>query len=138
MNSSVSRNVAGLALGIVLVVVGLFLPGSVPKAVAGLCLGIGSGLAGMSAANLYMASYYRNHPALQKQATIDAHDERTIVITDKAKARAFDITRHILIAVAFVYILTNAPLWMTLLIVAVYVSGTGIEFYHMAKYNNEM
>lgn len=138
MNGSVSRNAAVVVLGIVLVVVGLFLPGSVPKAVAGLCLGIGSGLAGMSAANLYMASYYEKHPALQKQATIDARDERTIAITDKAKARAFDITRHILIAVAFVYILTNAPLWMTLLIVGVYVFGSVVQFSNMAKLNNEM
>jgi hypothetical protein len=130
--------VAGLALGVVLVVVGLLLPGSVPKAVAGLCLGIGSGIAGMSAANLTMASYYRKHPALQKRAAIDARDERTIAINDKAKARAFDITRYILIAVALVYIAANAPLWMTLLIVGVHVFGSVIEFYHMAKYDNEM
>jgi hypothetical protein len=138
MNSSVSRSVAGVVLGIVLVAVGLFLPGSMPKTISGICLGIGSGLAGMSVANLIMASYYKKHPALQKQAVIDAHDERTLAITNKAKARAFDITMRVLIAVAFLYILADAPLWMTLLIVAVYVSGAGIEFYHMAKYNNEM
>lgn len=138
MNSSVSRYAVGLVFGIVLAAAGLLLFGSMPKTVSGLCLGIGSGLAGMSAANLVMASYYKKHPALQKQARIDAQDERTLAITNKAKARAFDITRYILIGVAFLYILADAPLWMTLLIVGVYVFGSVLQFCHMAKLNNEM
>lgn len=139
MNSSyVPRYWALLVLGVVLVAAGLSIIGHVQKSVVGVCLGVGSGLIAMNLVNLAVYRYYKKRPDLEKQSRIDAHDERMIAITARAKAKAFDVLIWTLIAFPFVLILADVPLWQTLATVAIYVFGYCVQLYYTGRLSREM
>ncbi|MGG6313565.1 hypothetical protein [Paenibacillus macerans] len=127
-----------LLLGMIVLAVGLAGISGMTRTWAGLCTGVGAGLIGMNVANLIIGAYYRNHPEVQKQSDIEAKDERNVTITNKAKAKAFDLTLKVLIIVPFLLILADSPLWMTLAAVGVYLFGFGAQIYFMMRYGKEM
>ncbi len=133
-----------LLMGVVLLaagIAGIFVFDKTSRMITGLiglCVGIGSGMIGMNVANLLIRSYYKKHPDIKKQSDIDAKDERTIFIHTKAKAKAFDITIKTLIAVPFLLIIADSPLWMTLTAVGIYVFAFGVQLYYTVQYNKEM
>lgn len=137
-----SKSVPGysalLALGIVLVVTSLLSVGRFPKSVVGVCIGVGSGLVAMNAVCLAMYHYFRRHPDLEKQNRIDALDERTLAITARAKAKAFDILVVILAIFPLVLVLAGAPLWQALMPTAIYMLGFCMQLHYMGKFSREM
>lgn len=127
-----------LLLGVVILAAGLFGLDESAKTVSGMCIGIGAGLVGMNVAHFIIGFYYKRHPAAQKQSVIEANDERNITITDKSKAKAFDLTIKLLILIPFLLILADSPLWMTLSAVGVYLFGYGAQIYYTIRLNKEM
>lgn len=127
-----------LLSGVLLLAAGIFGFGESAKTVSGLCIGIGAGLAGMNVAHLIIGYYYKKHPDAEKQSDIEAQDERNVAITDKAKAKAFDLTRKLLIIVPFLLILADSPLWITLAAVGVYTFSFGLQIYFTMRLSREM
>ncbi len=110
--------IATLVLAICLIVVSPFLRGEELKSISGICIGIGAGLLGMSIANLLMKRMEENNPEMMKQSEIEFKDERNTLIRYKAKAKTADIIQWCIMGVAYITILINAPLWVTLVTVA--------------------
>jgi hypothetical protein len=108
------------------------------KKLGGICLGIGSGTFGMSIAQLFMLRYYQKHPNVKKQAEVDYLDERNTMIRNRAKAKSADIVQWLIIGVAFISVLMDAPLWFTLVVVGVFISKSILELYLMNKFQREM
>jgi hypothetical protein len=133
-----STYVALLLLGICCVAASFLFPGENVKILSGILIGVGSGLVGLSLANLWMRHYMDKHPERERQDHIDYYDERSILIRQRAKAKAGDITQWLIMAFAFVTILISAPLWITLVVVAIFVFYTVIGFYYMGRYQKEM
>ncbi|WP_019850001.1 hypothetical protein [Desulfitobacterium sp. PCE1] len=133
-----TRYIIFILLGVIVLAVGIFVIDDNLKTIAGLCIGIGAGLIGMNVANLIMNLYYKKHPAIKKQSDIESKDERTVAITNKAKAKAFDIMIKILIVIPFLMVLIDLPLWMILATVALYVFGFCVQIYLTIRYSNEM
>ncbi|QWU16541.1 hypothetical protein SAMN04487895_107163 [Paenibacillus sophorae] len=136
--SSAARNVILLVIGILLLASGLLEVGDMARNVSGLCIGVGSGLIGMSIANLIMIRYYAKHPAFKRQQEIEAGDERSIAINNLSKAKAFDVTINAMMLIPFVLILADSPLWLTLAVVAFYVFSYSIRYYYIVKYSKVM
>ena len=127
-----------LAVGILLVICGAALGTAVPRQLTGILLGAGAGLFGMSTAKLIIIYVEKKNPSVEKQNRIEWKDERNSAIRSKAKARAADITQWFLILLAFLTILADAPLWMTLTAVGIYLLYHVLSMYLMGKYQKEM
>jgi len=108
------------------------------KAVQGVMLGIGTGLLGMSLSSLGMIRQMEKNPHLAKQADIESKDERNVMIRTKSKAASADITRWFIIALAFVMILIDAPLWAILCTIGVYLLYHVLALVFMVRYQKEM
>ena len=138
MTKKKSFYVVLLILGLILIGLHFFITADSLKTVAGLVIGIGGGLCGLSLAKLYMLSYENKHPDYAKSQQIEEKDERSIAIRYRAKAKAADIAQWLIILFAAVLILLNAPLWMTLVLVIIYLFYSFGALYFMYKYNKEM
>lgn len=130
-----------LVLGICLLIIGLLLflfRGEELKPITGVCFGIGAGLAMMSIANLLMKRMENRNPEIRKQNEIDYHDERNTFIRYKAKAKVADIMQWCIIGIAYITILISAPLWVTLVIVCVFVLHSILVLFFTGKYQKEI
>lgn len=129
-----------LLAGIVLLAIALILRmyPNIPKSVGGVCIGVGAGLFGMSISNLYLKRLEKKEPQLTKQKEIDLSDERNITIRNRAKAKAGDITQWLVMGIAYVTILIDAPMWVTLVVVGVFLLKYILEMYFINKYQKEM
>jgi hypothetical protein len=127
-----------IAAGLALVAIGLFAIHESQRAIAGLCVGIGAGLAGMNLAQYFIDRYYESHPQERRQSEIVARDERTQLIADRSKARAFDVMIRALMLIPFLLIVVDAPLWVILATIAVYLTGFGVQIYYTTRFNREL
>jgi hypothetical protein len=127
-----------MAIGVSLVLISFLLRGEDLKVFSGLSIGIGAGLLGMSIAQLIMKHYEDKNPELSRQIKIDSMDERNIIIRNKAKAKAGDITMWLIMLIAFISIIISTQLWFTLLVVVVFLLYNIFIVYFMNKYQNEI
>ena len=110
----------------------------IPQSFSGILIGIGAGLFGMGIANYIMKVHEDKHPQIMKQNEIAFKDERNTIIRYRAKAKAADITQWLIMAIAYLTIAINAPLWVTLATVAVFLIYNILGLYFMAKFEHEM
>lgn len=128
-----------LIVGILLVVISIvFCLNALNKTVSGICIGLGSGLVGLSFSNLFMLRWYKNHPEELKKARIEATDERNELIRSKAKAKCADILQWFILGVAWVAIFAGLPIWMTMLLIGIYLLKFILDLWLMTKFNKEM
>ncbi len=127
-----------LIFGAALIGLGFLFFVEAQKAVQGVMLGIGAGLMGMSISNLGMIRHMKKHPQLAKEAEIESKDERNVIIRAKAKAASADVTKWFIMALAYVMILIDAPLWVTLCVVAVFALYHVLLLVFMGRYQKEM
>lgn len=130
--------IGGIILGIIIATLGFFMRDEALKTLSGLCIGIGSGLFGLSIAQLYMIRFERKHPEEVKRNEIEFKDERSVMIRDKAKAKAGDITSWCILGVAWINILLDGSLWITLVCCALSAVHVGLGLYLMTKYDKEL
>lgn len=127
-----------LIIGIGCLTAGFFVRSEELRPVSGTMIGIGAGLAGLGISNLIMKQMENKRPQLKKQAQIDYFDERNTAIRNRAKAKAGDITQWLVMGIAYITILTSAPLWVTLTVVAVFLFYNFMNVYLRIKYQKEM
>lgn len=138
MLKKTSFYIATLIIGIVLAAVSFLFTEEAVKAVGGVLLGVGAGLTGMSIANLLMKRYEKKHPDIARQNEIEQGDERSVMIRTRARATAGTALQWLVIALAFVLILADAPLWQTLTVVGVYVVYHVLTLVLTARYQKQM
>lgn len=108
------------------------------KSLGGTCIGIGSGLFATSIVSLLKKRMEEKNPEMRRQNEIDYNDERNALIRYRAKAKAADIMQWFIIGVAFITIIADAPLWVTLALTGVYALYGIIMLYYTGKYQNEI
>lgn len=132
-------NIIMLVIGIALFAFGgVFLKGEAVKSFGGVCIGVGAGMFGMSISNLWMLNFNKKHPDELKQSEIEFADERNSMIRNKAKAKTADIIQWFIMGIAYMSIMINAPLWVTLIIVGIFLLKNILELYLMSKYQKEL
>ena len=105
---------------------------------AGILLGTGAGVLGANIAKLYFINLEKKNPDIVKENEIELKDERNILIRQRAKAKSADIMQWLIMLIAYLTIFVNAPLWITLLIVGIFVLYNIIQIYYINKFNKEM
>ena len=87
---------------------------------------------------LYFINFEKKNPDIVKENEIEFKDERNVLILQRAKAKSADIMQWLTMLIAYLTILVNAPLWITLVIVGIFVLYNIIQIYYMNKLNKEM
>jgi uncharacterized membrane protein YeaQ/YmgE (transglycosylase-associated protein family) len=105
---------------------------------SGILLGTGAGVIGASIAKLYSINLEKKNPDMIKENEIELKDERNILIRQRAKAKSADITQWLIMIIAYLEIFVNAPLWIILLTVGIFVLYNIIQIYYINKFNKEM
>ena len=105
---------------------------------SGILLGTGAGVIGASISKLYFINLEKKNPEIIKENEIELQDERNVIIRQKAKAKSADITQWLIMLVAYLEIFVNAPLWIILLTVGIFVLYNIIQIYYINKFNQEM
>ncbi|HBB27905.1 MAG TPA: hypothetical protein DC000_01395, partial [Clostridiales bacterium] len=108
MLKKTSYYVICLIIGLCLFAISFILKDFDFSKIAGIFIGVGAGLIGMSIANLYMKRIEKKDPISTKQNEIDYRDERNTMIRDKAKAKAGDIIQWFIIGIAYILIIIDA------------------------------
>ena len=88
---------------------------------SGILLGTGAGAIGASIAKLYSINLEKKNPDMIKENEIELQDERNVLIRQRAKAKSADITQWLIMVIAYLEIFVNAPLWIILLTVGIFV-----------------
>lgn len=112
------------ALGAALLAAGFLLP-QLSKAWQGALLGVGAGLLAGNIANLISKYRLTRDPKAEAQEKVDWNDERNAAIRQRARAQAGRATPWLVIFLAYLMILSDAPLWLILSAVLVFL------FYHV-------
>lgn len=131
-----------LILGLGLLVLSLVLtalPGDrLPNTAGGAMIGVSSGLAAMGLANLLMLRQAERDPRLAKQTEIEETDERNTAIRRRAKAVSGEALQWTVLGAAWLSIALEAPLWVTLAAVGVFVGKSALEWCLMVRYQGQM
>ena len=127
-----------LLIGILLLIGGILAKNAEVRNLAGVLTGVGAGLIGMSGANLWMRWFEAKNPEVMRENEIEFKDERNTMIRNRAKAKAGDLIQWLVMGLAYVMIIIDAPLWVVLVTVGVFLLYNVISVYYMNKYQNEM
>lgn len=133
-------------LYIALIIVGLCLAGAsliswrldLPGSVGGTLMGSGSGMAAIGLTLLLMLHLDQKDPAQARRKEIEVNDERNVAIRRRAKALSGDVLQWAVIVAAWVSLGFDAPLWVTLAAIAVFVSKSALEVWLVVRYQREM
>ena len=136
------KTAAYLAIGIVGIALALaakfLLQGFLSNTQSGAMVGVGAGLFGYGMGKGCVALWGEKHPDLMKQSEIEEKDERNQLIRSKAQAISGEILHWLLIAGAWLGIFLDAPFWLTLLLVGVFLLKTILDFALIAYYQKRM
>lgn len=121
-----------------LIVKKLNLPEGVLDALPYICIGIGCGLFGHGMGNLITEKTYKDNPDARVQMEIELNDERNIMITNKAKAKAYDLMIFVFGAMLIGLALMNIDMAVILLLVFAYLFVIGYAIYYRCKYEKQM
>ena len=130
--------ILGIIAGLIFQFIGISLGLGKLRIVSGICLTLYALLFSLCLNKLSRMSREAEFPEAVRQEEIELHDERNTQIRNRAKARTSDITRWVVIALAWVNFLVRGALWMTLALIGVFVLMYILEFCYMEKYQGEM
>lgn len=130
--------IVGIIVGIIIATLGFLMRDESLNTLSGLCIGGGAGLLGLSIAQLYMIRYERKNPEEVKRNQVEFADERSVMIRDKAKAKAGDVTSWCILGVAWINILVDGAIWITIVCCALSALHVGLGLYLMTKYDKEL
>lgn len=138
-----TKNCILSALGIILFLLGLFFlrtaDGSpFPAALPYICIGVGCGVFGQGLSGIISARILKRNPDRKRQLEINEHDERNILLANRAKARAYDLMVFVFGALMLVFVLLGVDLLPVLLFVFTYLLLQGYAVYCRIKYEKEM
>ena len=131
-------------IGVIIFVTGLVLIKSMPDAqgimrvLPYLCVGIGTGLFGQNLGEVLKNAALKKEPQVAKQIEVEAKDERNIAITNKAKAKSYDLMMMVFPALMLAFALMQVDMSMILTFVAAYLFIVFSNIYYLNKYQKEM
>ena len=107
-------------IGLAVVALGLFLmrgPERMP--LPGILVGLGAGALGCGLSGALTERLSRKYPDMAGK-TVEQQDERNVAISNRAKARAYDLMVYVFGALMITFALMNADITMILLLIGAY------------------
>ena len=132
------------AAGILLLGLGLYFVGSsmelqgFMQVFPYVCIGLGCGAFGHGMGNIISRKKNRKDPAREQLLDIEKTDERNIAITNRAKAKAYNLMLFVFSALMIVFALMGVDMIAVLLFVAAYLFVQGYAIYFRCRYEKEM
>lgn len=127
-----------LAAGLIFQFTGIYLGPADFRIISGICIGIGAVTFSLSINKLYRLSYEKEFPEMVRKEQIEMADERNVQIRSLAKAKTSDISRWLLIVLAWVNFLFRGSLWITLALTGIFVLFYILDGYYIGKYQTKM
>lgn len=130
--------------GFVLLGLGLYLsktiiePEGIMRALPYVCIGLGCGILGHGIGEIISYKALKNSPDIRKQISIEKLDERNIVITSRAKAKAYDMMVFIFGALMLTFALMEIDMIAILLLVFAYLFIIAYGLYYRYKLNKKL
>ena len=124
--------------GMVLIALSFLFRAEDVKTLSGVLIGIGSALLGSGIAKFWMKNYEEKNPDIAKENDIEFKDERNTLIRYRAKAKAGDIIQWFIMGIAYLLIIIDAPLWVILVTVGIFLLYNVLGIFYMGKYQKEM
>lgn len=101
-------------------------------------IGIGCGIFAQGMGNLISRKALKGHPDIEKQMEIERKDERNIAISNRAKAKAYDLMVYVFGALLFSFALMGVGMAPILLLDIAYLFVIGYGVFYRCKYDKEM
>lgn len=115
MNKKIRLNYAILLIAILLIALGFYsINKNTFRDFTGLIFGVGSGLLGVSASNIFSAFYYKQRPQMEKLKNIEVNDERNKFLRYKTGYQIYKINTYIICVIAILASVLKLPLWIVL------------------------
>jgi hypothetical protein len=112
--------------------------GGILKTLPYLCVGIGAGIFGGNLGTAIRNKKMLNNPQAAKQMEIEQKDERNQAISNRAKARAYDLMIYVYAVILVAFTLMQVDMYVILTLVTVYLFFVFTNVYYFTKYNKEM
>lgn len=138
------KNVILVLLGIILSVSGIYLVKrninieGIMRAFPYICIGIGCGLFGQGMGDFISKKAIQANPSIEKQLEIERNDERNKAISNKAKAKSYDIMTFVFGALMIAFALMGVDMAAILILVFAYLFVQGSGIYYHNKFSKEM
>lgn len=113
-------------------------PHGLLKALPYICVGLGCSIFGHGMGEIVLQWAIKNNSVAAKQLEIDKKDERNLAISNRAKAKAYDMMVFVFGAIILAFALMRIDIIMLLLLVFVYMIFLGYNSYYRFKYYKEM
>ena len=121
-----------VAAGVVMIALGLFLmKGPERMPLPGILIGLGAGALGCGLSGVLTNRLSKKYPDMAGK-TVEQQDERNIAISNRAKARAYDLMVYVFGA------LMNADVTMILLLIGAYMIVVACRIGFAVHYNKTM
>ena len=104
----------------------------------GAAIGVGAGLFGFGISKFMVGRWEDKNPEIFKQKIIEEKDERNQMIRNKSQAISGEVIHWALMAGAWIAIFFDAPLWITLAFVGVFLLKTALDIMFTAYYQKRM
>jgi len=138
MRSKTKLWLIAVAAGLLVLICDIVFKDMLTKTAEGVLSGIGSGLMGIGMAKFAIGRIEEKNPKQMKQNEIEAKDERNVMIRHKAQALSGLVLQWCVLAVAWVCIITDGSLWITLTALGVFLGKIFLETGLMAYYRHKM
>ena len=143
MKRNTLQTILGI-LGLALLALGLYLVKTL-NATEGILLtlpyvfvGIGSGLFGQGMGGVIERRVLKKNPEILKQKEIEVNDERNQQISNRAKAKAYDVMVFVFGALMVAFALMGMDIVAVLLLVFAYLFVVGSAVYYRVKFEKEL
>lgn len=133
------RDYAVTVLGVLLFVAGLVLlkaipePEGVMKAFPYLCVGVGCGMLGHGIGIIINGNIMKKNPELKKEKQIMEQDERNVMLSATASAKAYRMATYVFNVLLLSYALMNVEILPILMLAAGYLFVVGYGIWYRFK-----
>lgn len=130
--------------GFILLGLGLYLSKTIieaegiMRALPYVCIGLGCGILGHGIGEIISYKALKSSPDIRKQINIEKLDERNILITSRAKAKAYDMMVFIFGALMLTFALMEVDMIAILLLVFAYLFIIAYGLYYRYKLNEKL
>lgn len=100
-------------------------------------IAVGCGVFGHGAGNVFQNKRMKNKPNIQKMIEIEKMDERNALLTNSAKAKAFDLMTYLFALLMLAFTMLEVELTAVLLLVFSYLFVQSYRIYYRFKYERE-
>lgn len=143
-NKDILKDWAFLFLGVGFLVIGFLIHKNsagrdqMTTVVSYLFIALGCGVFGHFTGNIMKYYSIKNHEDLMRQLEIEKKDERNILITEKSKAKAYDLMIYLFAAMLLIFSLMGVDKLQIIIIVAIYLSIQVYALYWSSKLESKM